>query len=106
VVKDITQAKLDALPPVEREIQNSLIRQGRLKVAGPGEKKGERPVRVPEPLEGLVGKPVKVILVNGTSIEGLLKTVSRFEVVLSTGERSLVVLKHAILMASEQEVKP
>ena len=106
MVKDITQARLDALPPVEREIQNSLIRQGRLRVAGPGEKKGEKPPRVPEPMELLRGKHVKIVLVTGATLEGTLQEVSRFEVVLLVdGTRSVVVLKHAVVMVEVEELK-
>ena len=103
MVNVITQAKLDSLPPVEREIQNRLIREGRLRVVSPGEKgtSKEKPARTPEPLERLKETQVRLSIVGGTILEGTLREVSRFEIVLSTGERSLVILKHAILCCEE-----
>ena len=102
MVNVITQAKLDSLPPVEREIQNRLIREGRLRVVNPGEKgKEKKPARTPEPLERLKEKQVRLSIVGGTILEGTLREVSRFEVVLVTGERSLIILKHGILLVEE-----
>ena len=99
MVKTVTQAWLDGLPPIEREIQNSLIRQGRITVAT--KEKGAKAPRTPEPLERLKETQVRLSIVGGTILEGTLREVSRFEIVLSTGERSLVILKHAILCCEE-----
>jgi sRNA-binding regulator protein Hfq len=106
-MKATTQAELDALPPAEREIQNRLIREGRIRVVSPGEKgkeKGPKAPRVPEPLEALKGKQVRMSLVNGTSLEGALQTVSRFECVLTIlGRGPVVILKHALALAEEMK---
>ena len=102
--------------PAERALTDSLIKEGRIRVVStnnpatsPGKEGKEKPPkkeRIKEPMELLRGKRVKLVLVNGTSLEGEVKEVSRFEVVLSTGGRSLVILKHAILCCEEVKACP
>ena len=88
--------------PSEKALTTRAIQEGRLRVVSPGEKGKEKKLgRTPEPLEGLRGKRCTVTLVNGDTLEGDLKEISKFEVVLSTGERSLIILKHGILFCEE-----
>ena len=89
--------------PSEKALTTRAIQEGRLRVVSPGEKgtSKEKPARTPEPLERLKEKQVRLSIVGGTILEGTLREVSRFEVVLSTGGRSLIILKHAILCCEE-----
>jgi small nuclear ribonucleoprotein (snRNP)-like protein len=101
-MKTITELELAGQPPAERAITDQLIRQGRIKVVAvkEKEKRPPKPPRMPEPLESLVGRRVKLTLTNGDDLEGILHTVSRFEVVLILeDECEIVVLKHAIMTA-------
>ena len=116
MIRTISPLDLANQPPAERALTDSLIKEGRIRVVSanspatsPGkekEKKRERPPRVPEPMELLRGRRCTVTLVNGDTLEGDLKEISKFEVVLSTGERSLVILKHAILCCEEVKACP
>ena len=117
MVKTISPLELANQPPAERALTNQLIKEGRIQVVSvnspatsPGkEGKEKRPPkeRTKEPLEGLVGKRCKITLLNGTTLEGDLEVVSKFEIVLTNEGWSLVVLKHAIATAEgAREVKP
>jgi len=108
----MTRGEYDALPPQQREFYDRLVREGRIKIvpdrAPPGDKLGDghrsgrkQPEEKPDPIERMKGRSVRARLVDGSNLEGTLTEISKFEVVVATEGRDLVVLKHALITLEE-----
>jgi sRNA-binding regulator protein Hfq len=114
-VRAINQREFDALVPAQQEFYLELEKQGRVKITTAGDhsaplKRGENnngeksSGKMRGPLDRLRDKSVKIVLVNGQTLTGTITEISRFEVVLDTGDSLVVVLKHAIISAEETKI--
>lgn len=108
ISRTMTQAEYDAIPPQQREFYDRLAREGRIRIvpdhAPPRDKmEGGQVVgkKKPDLIERLKGKAVMIRLADGFVLEGTLTEISKFEVVVYTDGRDVVVLKHALMTLEE-----
>ena len=114
-IQKITQADFDGIGATRQAFILERIKAGQVKIvptseiaAAPKGKKsnnGEKSSgKMRGPLDRLRDKSVKIVLVNGQTLTGTITEISRFEVVLDTGDSLVVVLKHAIISAEETKI--
>ena len=108
-VEILSQKDFDAMSDAKKLFYLDLIKKGQVKISNGDEKpKPDKPRKHEEgrsPFSWLKNKNVRVTLVTGEILTGLLTDVWTYEIALDiSGSKPVLILKHA--MAIVQEVQP
>ena len=109
-VEILSQKDFDAMSDAKKLFYLELIKKGQVKISNGDEKPKPDKSRAPReegrsPFSWLKNKNVRVTLVTGEMLTGLLTDVWTYEIALDIpGSKPVLILKHA--MAIVQEVQP
>jgi sRNA-binding regulator protein Hfq len=103
----ITKKEYSLLVPAQQRFYDDLIQKGQVQIEietpeAPASKDKSTPdqptpERVRNPLDAMRGHWIKVLLINGDTLTGMLESVWKFEIILRNNEITTIILKHAIL---------